>query len=182
MAKVIFTKDIFDTVEGVGEFKVASKGDKGEILNESGHYDHLVKIGDTTIGVNKDEVKFVQLTLKEAIDQGFTHYGFADREWQMVNELDEGVFEEVDEEDWDQLVLFDKKPSFPSISKERIAEVLAQEISETDYEDSGRDDDSVYIIVKDIDYTEIADTINKDLEDCKYWGLTDIKLVPNDKE
>ena len=119
-----------------------------------------------------------KLTIKEAIDQGYTKYGLEGREWQSVEDLHDDVFEEQEEANWDDLVLFEKDASYPSIDSDTIAEKLAEQIAENDAEECQRnDDDVVYNAVKAIDYTEIADKINKELEQFKYWMLTDIKLI-----
>ena len=120
-----------------------------------------------------------QLTLKQAIEQGYTHYGFAHREWQHAEELHDDLFKEVEEGDHENLVLFEKKPSYPSISKENIAERLAEYISDNDYEECHRDDECVYTSVKGMDFSEVANTINEALKVHKYWMLTDIKILPN---
>ena len=117
------------------------------------------------------------LTIQQALEQGYTKYGMAGRDWQMTMDIDDGVFEEVPEEQWDEIVLFDKEELLPRINADTIAEMLAERISENDAEESGRDDDSVYKTVKNIDYTEIAAKVNKELKQHRYWQLTDIKLI-----
>lgn len=118
-----------------------------------------------------------QITLKEAIEQGYTKYGFTEREWQSTNDIHDGVFQEVDEEYWDSLVLFDKQSEQPSITSKQISDLLADSIGEQDACESGREDDAVYEAVNSVNYTEIAKTVNEALKPCEYWRLTDIKLV-----
>ena len=120
--------------------------------------------------------KIKELTIKEAIKQGYTKYGFQNREWQLVNDLSDALTE-IEEDEWEDIVLFQKKSLQPKISKERIAELLSDNIGDEDSDESGRDDDCVYETVKAIDFTDIAEKINKELEQHEYWTLTDIKLV-----
>ncbi|NRB81994.1 MAG: hypothetical protein HRU38_25635 [Saccharospirillaceae bacterium] len=118
-----------------------------------------------------------QLTVKEAIKQGYKYYGFGNKEWQTAEELDDGVFAEVDEDDWDDLVLFEKNASQPTIDSRTIANMLADYIADQDSNDCGRDDDCVYKTVEEMDFKKVAENINKELEQHKYWMITDIKLV-----
>ena len=120
-----------------------------------------------------------KLTLKEAIQQGYTHYGHEDQEWQTVNELHDDLFKDGDIEagDLDSLVLFDKKSRCPSVDPKRIGEILSGVIGDDDSEECMRDDDCVYDTVKELDFTETANMINKALEKHKYWMITNIKLV-----
>ncbi len=117
------------------------------------------------------------LTVKEAIDQGYTKYGFSDKEWQNTQELHDDVFKEVEEENWEDLVLFGKESSHPNIDAKTIGELLSEHIGINDSEECARDDDEVYTTVSAMDFSDVAKKINKELEKHKYWMLTDIKLV-----
>jgi len=121
-----------------------------------------------------------KLTIKEALEQGYTMYGVANKEWQHANEINDDVFKEVHRDDWGDIVLFEQNSSCPSIDKKYMAEMLADHISDNDSQECARDDDSVYKTVKEIDYTDIVAKINKELEQHKYWMLTTIKLIPNE--
>ena len=116
----------------------------------------------------------MELTVKEAIREGYTHYGIDGRDWQTVEDL--GDIEDNDFEEWD-LILFEKKSNCTSISNNELSDLLSDYIGEQDSENSGRDDDQVYDEIKNIDYTEIVNTINKSLEKYKYWSSTNIKLI-----
>jgi hypothetical protein len=118
-----------------------------------------------------------ELTVKEALKQGYEYYGFKNVDWQNLQELDENVFNEVDESSWDNLVLFDKESKFPMMDKDDIAEIMANRAAENDSEVCNREDDEVYDAVRAVDFAEITDTINKALEVHSYRMLTDIKLV-----
>lgn len=117
------------------------------------------------------------LTVKEAIEQGFTMYGYAKTEEQKAQKLTIDVFKEEPEHKQKLLVLFDKHNSCPSTTTEEISEILSERIGLNDEEECYRDNDDVYVTVSEIDFTEIVKTINKALEKHSYWMITDIKLV-----
>lgn len=121
------------------------------------------------------ELKRKELTVKEAINQGYTKYGFGSREWQTTEDLHDDIFNEVKEEDWPDLFLFSKESDFPSITATQIADRLSDSIAEDDCDESGRPDGEVYDTVAAIDYTEIAAKINDALKKHEYWMLTNIK-------
>jgi len=123
------------------------------------------------------ENKINELSVSDAIKQGFTMYGFGGCEWQVTNDLHDDVFDEVDPEDWENLVLFEKTSSQPSIDSKTIAERLADLIADEDSDNCGRDDDRVYKTVMEMDFEDVAKMINDKLSEHKYWMITDIKLT-----
>jgi len=120
-----------------------------------------------------------QLTVKEAIKQGYTLYGFGNREWQSTNDLHDDIFDEIEEDEWGDIFLFEKKSNQPIITTTEISEMLADHISENDADECGREDDCVYKAVDELDFSQTAEMINKELSKHKYWMITDIKLVNN---
>ena len=121
-----------------------------------------------------------ELTLKQAMDQGYTVCGLEGKEWQSVIELHDDVFNsDIDKEDWGNIVLFEKKPSFPSVNSRTIADLLADNIAENDSCNSGRDGDEVYDAVMAIDFSATEALVNKKLEEFKYWKATGVKLTNN---
>lgn len=119
----------------------------------------------------------MELTLKEAIKEGYTKYGYADQEEQYARNLHEGLFKEVREEDWKYLVLFDKSTYYPSTSADELSTLISDYIGDNDSEECQRENEDVYNTVAGIDYTAIVETINKALQEHGYFELTDIKLV-----
>lgn len=120
-----------------------------------------------------------KLTIKQAIEQGYTHYGYSDREWQSVNKLHDDLFTELkgEYEPIDSLVLFEKEPRFPTANEDYIKEMVAEAISVDDSENCARDDDTIYHAVMEVDFSNIISKINEKLKEHKYWMLTDIKLI-----
>lgn len=114
-----------------------------------------------------------ELTIEQALKEGYTRYGYSNMEWQTAYKIED--IEWDGNENSENLVLFDKEEICPSISKEAISDLLSGHIYE---EECSRDDESVYKTVKSIDFKEMAVKINKELEQHKYWMITDIKLIP----
>lgn len=124
-------------------------------------------------------MKTEQLTVKEALEQGYTKCGYAGTEWQSaldITELDESDFVK---EDWrGELVLMSKQSSHPTFSVDQIKELLAETISERHSDETGDDTDNVYDTIMALDFTATADMIEKALSGCPFWWVTDIRLVP----
>lgn len=118
-----------------------------------------------------------KLTVAEATEQGYTMYGFESKEWQTTEDLHDEIFKEIKEDDWEDVVLFEKEPSQPTINATQIADLLAERISDDDAQECGREDDAVYNTIKAIDFNDLADEINAKLKQHEYWMLTNIKLV-----
>lgn len=117
-----------------------------------------------------------ELTIKEALEQGYTKYGYFNREWQTTQNLHVDIFKDEEEYEHENLCLFEKKSKSTSISSEAIAEILSDHIGCMDGDECARDDDIIYDVVMKIDFTETANMINKKLEEYKYWMLTNIKI------
>jgi len=117
-----------------------------------------------------------KLTVKEAIDQGYTKYGFEDVDDQTVNDLHDDVFDDIDKDDWDGFVLCEKEPTTPIIDKGFILEVLNDKIIDAN-DEMLIDGYALSNSLESIDYTDILEKINKELSKFEYWFLTEIKLV-----
>lgn len=120
-----------------------------------------------------------QLTIKQAIEQGYTRYGFASKEWQTVEELHDYIFEEIEPDEHEDVVLCEKEGQYPSITRNEIADILSEYIGENDDEICARDSDEVYETVKGYDFTYLSIELNSKLKKHEYWILTDIQLIPN---
>lgn len=119
----------------------------------------------------------MQLTVKEALEQGYKHYVYSDvQEWSSILPIaGEGLIQ------WERVPMLTEKElsMYPGIDKDTIAELLAEDIYCNWEDQSGDDSDKVYDIVKALDYTAVAEMINKALSDKKIcaYEVTDIKLV-----
>lgn len=119
----------------------------------------------------------MELTVKEAIKQGYKYYGISGLDHQSCQSLDENIFEEVDDYNHDNIVLFDKKFVVTSVSEEEIKEMVSDHVSVKHSEECYSDDDRIYNAISSLDFSEIINNINKKLEEHKYYFLTDIKII-----
>lgn len=118
-----------------------------------------------------------EITLKEAIDQGYKYFGIENWEWQSCQNLKEGLFEEVGEYNHENIRLFCKEPKVTSISEDEIADIIAYHVSVVDSEECYRDNNIIYQVIVRLNFSEMVKTINKKLEEYKYYNLTNIKVV-----
>jgi len=115
-----------------------------------------------------------ELTVKQAIEQGYTKYGMAYLEWQTANDIGD-----IDDDAFrNDLVLFDKEANFITVSGDEIGNVLADRIEDVYCEDSGDNTTCVLKTIKEIDFSELAEEINELMKsNHSYYRLTDIKLI-----
>lgn len=118
-----------------------------------------------------------KLTVKEAIKQGYKYYGIEGWEWQSCKDLNEDVFEEVNEDHHENIRLFEKEAQVTSISEDAIAEIISDHVSVLADEDCYRDDDRILLAIVGLDYSDITNKINNKLAEYKHYMLTDIKIV-----
>lgn len=111
------------------------------------------------------------LTIKEAIEQGFTHYGDGDEGiWDLFpnTELDPAL----------TYLLFDKKEKHPSLSGPELLDIIKTDMQQcspfTDDEDQIGDavDNAA------VDWEDLANRLNTSLTAVIYYETTDIKLIP----
>lgn len=120
-----------------------------------------------------------QLTVKEAIEQGYTHYGFDNGDFQHLSQLEDATPEDFQPSEWrgGDAVLANKEPYYMSISGDSIRDVVTDQICDSDEykDDSGTVEDAL----KEMDvWQDFAAKINDKLKEHPYWYLTEIKLVP----
>lgn len=113
------------------------------------------------------------MTLKQAIEAGYTHFGYANRDWQPIVELSELTDEQYDSD----LRLFAKEFRQPSISAESIKEILADNMESDWGDDTSDDTNQVYDEVNKLDFESTSQMINTALSHIKAFKLTKIKLV-----
>jgi len=118
-----------------------------------------------------------KLTVKEALEQGYTKVGTKTNDWQSLVDLE-------DIKDFDSrettFYLADKKSNSPSTSVEDIKELLVEHISVNHSDETGDDTDDVYDLLNAIELSEfepLVEKINKVLEAKTYHWLTDIQLI-----
>ena len=117
------------------------------------------------------------LTVKEAIELGYSKCGQKTNDWQSLIDLE-------DIKDFDSkettFYLADPKENNPCTSAEDIKELLVDHIHINHSDETGDDTDDVYDILNAIDLKEfepLAELLNKALEAKKFYWLTDIKVI-----
>lgn len=117
-----------------------------------------------------------QLTVKQAIEQGYTHFGRAGEDFQHLCQLDSvdvnGIGDDIYE-----YVLADSKAHHLSIDGDSIWDMVQDSVmASSDFSD---DTDAIPDALKEgVPWSEYADKINAVLQNHPYWYLTKIKLVP----
>ena len=116
-----------------------------------------------------------QLTLAQAIERGYTYYGFKDSGYQTLLPIDDISPDDFPED----ALLFGVNPSYtPKITPEEVSDLVADFVAERTAEATGDDTMIVHDTVKKLDFSAFADVVNLSLADRKYYTLTEIKLVP----
>ena len=115
------------------------------------------------------------MTRREAIEQGYKFCGRAGREWQRITDIEDLTEEDFKEDVWH---LMDKEVQTYYVSEESVADILAEQIADSEAWETGRDDDEVYDALLKIDYSGITQEINQVMEKFTTYKLTDIELEP----
>lgn len=113
-----------------------------------------------------------RLTIKEALEQGYTHFGYKGLEYQTINELSDITDEDIER----GVCLFSKEYTTPTC-EEDIQTFVADHIQDNWSAETQDDTNDVYQAIMAIDLSDIAKRINNVLQDKKYYTLTDIELV-----
>lgn len=119
----------------------------------------------------------MKITVKQALEQGYVHFGYKGLEYQTLNELSDITDEDIET----GVCLFSKEYTTPSC-EDNIKEIIADHVQDQWYSETNDDTSDVYDAIMAVDLSDISDRINKVLEDKRYYTLTDIELVTEDKE
>ncbi len=116
-----------------------------------------------------------KMTIKEALEAGYTHCGYAGVEYQSLM-----LIEHVDEDNFEfggEILIAEKEGLKPIASAEKIREMIADQM-ESDWGNDTQDDtEEVYNTIIKMDFSDVADRINKALESKQSFLLTNIELV-----
>ena len=125
--------------------------------------------------MNKEET----LTLKEALEQGYTHYcyGHPSNGYQSLQDLSDITESDIKDHD---IYLADKETFSPDgIDNESLKDMIADHISSQHYDDTGDDTDTVYDAIKELDFSDVVKRIENKLSELNHYRwITEIKLVP----
>lgn len=122
-----------------------------------------------------------QLTVKEAIEQGYTHWGYDSGEFQRLGRLEDfsnSDFKDAINYGYGDCVLAEKQPWYLNISAGDMRDMISDHVMA---QDNYKDDDYNIIpdALKEVEgWDAFAAKINAKLREHPYWNLTHIKLLP----
>lgn len=118
-----------------------------------------------------------QLTLNQALEQGYTHFGYSDDGYQPMNDLTDFDAEQATGKE----CLFSKEFRSPSVDAESLRELIADDTENNWDADIDDDTSDVLHIINSMPihhFEALAKEINDELSRKHYYSLTDIKLIP----
>lgn len=119
----------------------------------------------------------MKLTIKEALEQGYTKVGTDASGWQHLYELSD--LSAVDFEGNTKYFLADKEAQYHLRNTKDLAEMIADRISDDFADETGCDDvDAIFQELKAIDFSAICQKINYVMTSHPYWTITKIQLIP----
>lgn len=118
-----------------------------------------------------------ELSIKEALEQGYTKYCFNMDGFQGLKDIKDVFDEDLARSD---IRLVEIEPYSPAgISSVDIAELLAEHIECNHVDESQDDTEQVYDAIKKLDFTDAENRIAEALSKLHYYRATDIKLIAN---
>lgn len=116
-----------------------------------------------------------QLTVKEALEQGYEYYVYDDDGYQALKHISDMDMDFTR----DDISIINKDSYSPAgLDAKSIAETLAEIINDAHVWDSGDDTDQVYDAIIAIDFRDVEERIDQALGKLIYYRSSDIKLVP----
>jgi hypothetical protein len=115
------------------------------------------------------------LTVKQALEQGYTHYVFNSDGFQSLKDI-----VHISDEDFnrDDIRVVEKESYHPyGISSKDIAELLADHLESNNGENTGDDTSQVYDTIMELDFTEAENKITEALSAINYYRASKIKLI-----
>lgn len=128
------------------------------------------------IDIPKEFIEYDELTLEEAINNGFDSFVYPEDGYQSIKMLDEYKESEIDFTK--KPMLCEKEPFHPAgLSSKEIAEILSDHIQDCHFSDTGDDTFEVLNILKDIDCTDLSERIQERLNTLNYRTQSNTALV-----
>jgi len=120
----------------------------------------------------------MKLTVKEALEQGYTKCGFDQTDWQTVMEISDMKSCDFETPMLSKLVVFSKESTCPDVSEQRLKEIIADQVSDNWSDETGDDTSSVFDKIMSVDFSEIHEKLTNALSEYQCWFATDIELIP----
>src|ERR1700751_1574093 len=115
-----------------------------------------------------------KLTIKEAIEQGYTHFTEEEGECLIIlNSLDANDLEYYAEKVC--YIVDMSAPRHYTISADEIKDIVTTYVS--GQEEMADEDEKLITITESHNYNELAESLNKRFSDIKYYEPTDITLI-----
>lgn len=119
----------------------------------------------------------MKLTLKEALEQGYTKCGFDATGWQSLHEISD--LSDSDFEGEIKYFLACKEPQYHLRNTKDLAEMIADRISDDFADETGCDYiKDIFEELKAIDFSSVCQKINYVMTSHPYWTITKIQLIP----
>lgn len=119
----------------------------------------------------------MKLTIKQALEQGYTKAGTDASGWQHLHDIED--LSPVDFEGRTKYFLADKEAQYHMREAKDLAEMVADRISDDYADETGCDDvHNILEQIKALDFSSINQQINMVMSEYPYWTLTKIELVP----
>lgn len=116
----------------------------------------------------------IQLTIAEALAQGYTKAMTAKGEFEAVVDI-----EDMDHTDFDRPMVVCEKGSYhPEITKEGLRDTLSEDIQQYWSDQTGDDTDDISQVIENLDFSALEKQINDALQSVTYYKRTAISLVP----
>ena len=116
-----------------------------------------------------------QLTVKDALDQGYKYYFYDSDGWQSMKEIKDM---EMDFSK-DDISLAEKEPYNPTgLNSKDIADLLADRIQDQHNSETSCDTNDIYNTIKELDFSVAEMIIDEALSKINYYCSSGIKLIP----
>lgn len=119
-----------------------------------------------------------EMTVAEAVAAGYQHYGFTNLEGKLFHLCDIAQDSDFPTATNGEFFLYAIEESHPSVDHERIQEDILNDTIVNCEVDGIEDSIEDAFTKADINWQEIADKINKELESVIYYEAANIKLIP----
>jgi hypothetical protein len=118
-----------------------------------------------------------QLTIAEALAEGFTKVGTDTTGWQHLHELSDMTAADFDGRT--KYFLFTKEAQYCMRETKDFADMVADRISDDYADETGSDDvKDIFEEIKALDFSSITQKINFVMSSYPYWTKTSIELIP----
>lgn len=116
-----------------------------------------------------------QLTIKEALEQGYTYCGKKSDSYNSLHTIKD--LHPIDFGE-DKLYLYSKQGVSPAITAECLKDMISDHMESDWGNDTGDDSEQVYEKAMELNYEPFADMINAAMADIVSYSFTEIELIP----